>query len=206
MPCFVARDQALPLCETREGKSFVLIGCKVLGGPCDHALAEEVVDDDCGQELILVGILREPGDVVFEAAVERLRAANICSMTSKGSPHGHFQRAIECGSVLAALSAARQLETLSLPDALALTVLLAGKDPERFARAAVRWHGRYALEIPGVRLSESQLVLSALAGLTGPAAQAGAETLARIAKDRRLHGFESALRLLPDYGRSGDSA
>jgi hypothetical protein len=127
-------------------------------------------------------------------------------MTSKGSPHGHFQRAIERGSVLAALSAARQLETLSLPDALALTVLLAGKDPERFARAAVRWHGRYALEIPGVRLSESQLVLSALAGLTGPAAQAGAETLARIAKDRRLHGFESALRLLPDYGRSGDSA
>ena len=32
-----------------------------------------MVDDDRGQEIILVGILRESGDIVFEAAVERLR-------------------------------------------------------------------------------------------------------------------------------------
>jgi 5-methylcytosine-specific restriction enzyme A len=55
----------------------------------------------------------------------------------KGSPHGHSQRAVERGDVLAALVAARQLGTLSLSDALALTALLAEKEPDRFRRTHI---------------------------------------------------------------------
>jgi hypothetical protein len=96
---------------------------------------------------------------------------------------------------VAALAAAAQLE-VGLADALALCVLLAEKDPQRFNRAAVRWHGRYVLETRGVLLGESQLVLSALSGFTEPAAAAGAEALGEIARQRRLFGFDSALRPL----------
>jgi hypothetical protein len=97
---------------------------------------------------------------------------------------------------VAAIAAAHQLGEMGLADALALCVLLAEKDPRRFERAAVRWHGRYVLETPGVLLGESQLVLSALSGLTGPAASAGAEALLQLGQERRIFGFESALRRL----------
>jgi hypothetical protein len=112
---------------------------------------------------------------------------------------------VERGNVTAALAAAHQLESLNLADALALTVLLAEKEPDRFDRAAVRWHARYALENRGVRLYESQLVLSALSGLTGPAAHASAEALLDLARERRIFGFDSALKSLrrPDTRSRG---
>lgn len=37
--------------------------------------------------------------------------------------------------------------------------------PEKFDRAAVRWHGRFVLEVPGLSLAESQLALGAVASL-----------------------------------------
>jgi hypothetical protein len=89
----------------------------------------------------------------------------------------------------------RQLpQQVGLADALALCVLLAEKEPERFNRAAVRWHGRYALELSGVTLAESQLVLASLASLATSRPEAGRQALAELAAARRLHGFESALR------------
>src|SRR4051794_25794148 len=102
----------------------------------------------------------------------------------KGSPHAHFQRAVERGNVIAAIAAARQLpQQIGLADALALCVLLAEADPERFTRAAARWHARYVFEVPCVGLEESQLVLAALAALKS---EAGRATLQAIAEDRRL--------------------
>ena len=95
---------------------------------------------------------------------------------------------------MAALAAAAQLDDVGLADALALSVLLAEKNPVRFGRAAVRWHGRYALETTGVGIAESQLVLAAVAGLDGSGPEAGAATLIRVAADRRLYGFDSAVR------------
>jgi len=41
--------------------------------------------------------------------------------------------------------AARELGSLALNDALDLCVLIAEQQPERFERAAVRWHGRLEL-------------------------------------------------------------
>jgi hypothetical protein len=125
---------------------------------------------------------------------------------AKGHPHAHFQRAVERGNVVAAIAAAHQLGEMTLADALALCVLLAEKDPRRFDRAAVRWHGRYVMETQGVLLGESQLVLGALSGLTGPAAAAGAKALVQVARERRLFGFDSAVRRLlawPGCQRSG---
>jgi hypothetical protein len=42
---------------------------------------------------------------------------------------------------------------------------MAKDDPARFGRAAVRWHGRFALEANRLELAESQLALAALASL-----------------------------------------
>jgi hypothetical protein len=98
-------------------------------------------------------------------------------VTSQGSAHARFTRAVARGHLLAAETAARELGALSLDDALALTLLIAREQPARLGRAAVRWHGRFELETPGIGLSESQLALAALASLTGPAADEAARIL-----------------------------
>jgi hypothetical protein len=67
-------------------------------------------------------------------------------MTSQGTPHGRFQRAIQRGQLFHAELAARELGSLTLADDLALTALIAKDDQARYGRAAVRWHGRFALE------------------------------------------------------------
>ena len=60
-------------------------------------------------------------------------------MTSQGTAHGRFQRAIQRGHVQAAEMAAREMGRLSPADALSLCELLANVDPARYERAALRW-------------------------------------------------------------------
>ena len=60
-------------------------------------------------------------------------------MTSQGTAHGRFQRAINRRHVQAAEMAAREMGGLSLADALSLCELLANADPARYERAALRW-------------------------------------------------------------------
>jgi len=50
-------------------------------------------------------------------------------MTSQGTPHGRFQRAIHSRQVQYAEVAAREMGGLSLADALLLCELLANTDP-----------------------------------------------------------------------------
>jgi hypothetical protein len=57
------------------------------------------------------------------------------TMTSQGTAHGRFQRAIHRRHVQAAEMAAREMGA----DALALCELLANTDPARYERAALRW-------------------------------------------------------------------
>ena len=64
-------------------------------------------------------------------------------MTSQGTPHGRFQRAIHRRHVQAAEMAAREMDGLSLADALALCELLANVDPARYELAALRWLQRF---------------------------------------------------------------
>jgi hypothetical protein len=86
-------------------------------------------------------------------------------MTSQGTAHGRFTRAIQQRNLWAAESSLRELGTPSLEDALAYLALLTEIKPEKLERAAVRWHGRLETEATFLTLAESQLALAALAAL-----------------------------------------
>lgn len=87
-------------------------------------------------------------------------------MTSQGSAHGRFTRAIQQRNQWAAESSLRELgHPPSLEDALSYLGLLAEVRPEKLERAAVRWHGRLETEPTFLSLAESQLALAALASL-----------------------------------------
>jgi hypothetical protein len=86
-------------------------------------------------------------------------------LTSQGSAHGRFTRAIQTNNLWAAETAMRELGTVSLLDALDYLALLSHARPDRFDRAAVRWHGRLEMETQVLTLSESQLALAALGSL-----------------------------------------
>jgi hypothetical protein len=97
-------------------------------------------------------------------------------MTSQGSAHGRFQRAIHRRHVQAAEMAAREMGGLSLADALSLCELLANADPARYERAALRWLGRFIDErLPPV--TEVALAASALAELRHGQRNVGVEAL-----------------------------
>jgi hypothetical protein len=82
-------------------------------------------------------------------------------MTSQGTAHGRFQRAIQRRHLNAAEMAAREMGGLSLDDALSLCELLAELFPPRFERAAVRWLQRF-IEERSPPLAEVALAASAL--------------------------------------------
>src|SRR5947207_2173771 len=70
-------------------------------------------------------------------------------MTSQGSAHGRFTRAIQRGNLRQAEMAAQELRArgaLSLGDAFALCLLLAAENDRRLESALLRWHGRFELE------------------------------------------------------------
>jgi hypothetical protein len=93
-------------------------------------------------------------------------------MTSQGTPHGRFTRAIQQRNLWAAEMSLRELGSVSLDDALGYLDLLAEQKPEKLERAAVRWHGRLETEAPIMTLAESQLALAALASLCAGERQA----------------------------------
>jgi hypothetical protein len=86
-------------------------------------------------------------------------------VTSQGSAHGRFTRAIQQRNLWAAETSLRELGSLTLEDALGYLDLLAELKPEKLERAAVRWHGRLETEATFLSLAESQLALAALASL-----------------------------------------
>jgi hypothetical protein len=86
-------------------------------------------------------------------------------MTSQGTAHGRFTRAIAQRNLWVAESSLRELGKVSLEDALGYLDLLAEQKPEKLERAVVRWHGRLETEATFLSLAESQLALAALASL-----------------------------------------
>lgn len=100
-------------------------------------------------------------------------------MTSQGTAHGRFERAIHRRNVMAAETAARELGGLSLLDALSLCELLANADPARYERAARRWLQRF-IEERSPPLTEVALAASALAELRHGRRNVGVETLKRL--------------------------
>jgi hypothetical protein len=82
-------------------------------------------------------------------------------MTSQGTAHGRFQRAIQRRHIPHAEMAAREIGQLSLIDALALVACYARTGSPKFDRAAVRWLTRLAEErdatLRDVRLATAAL-------------------------------------------------
>jgi ABC-type sulfate transport system permease component len=115
-------------------------------------------------------------------------------MTSQGTAQGRFQRAIQRRHLLAAEMAVREMDYVSLPNALALTLLIGEESPERYERAAARWHALFVFEAKGISLAESQFALAALAALVGPGAESAAATLAHLARTFGVNGVEVLLR------------
>jgi hypothetical protein len=100
-------------------------------------------------------------------------------MTSEGTPHGRFQRAIHARHIQNAETAAREMGGLSLADALSLCELLAATDPNRYERAALRWLQRFIDErLPP--LTEVALAASALAELRHGRRAVGVEALRQL--------------------------
>ena len=71
----------------------------------------------------------------------------------------------------------------SSPRPWELTLLLADREPEKYERAAVRWHRRFAQEVPHVELRESLAVIALLAAI--PANRLAAAALAELLSRRR---------------------
>ena len=67
-------------------------------------------------------------------------------MTSQGTAHGRFTRAIKQRNLWAAETSLRELGSVSLEDALGYLDLLAERSSEKLERACVRWHGRLETE------------------------------------------------------------
>ena len=103
-------------------------------------------------------------------------------MGDGGTPRARFQRAIERQQLLFAEAAARELGQLSLADALEFLLLLAAKEPDRFDRAAARWHARFVLETRPIGVADAQLLLGAVAGLNDVALRVQLETIALVAE------------------------
>jgi hypothetical protein len=110
------------------------------------------------------------------------------------SAHAVFQHAVQQRNLLSAEAAARELGRLSLADALAFLLLLSEKDPARFDPAAARWHARFVLEARGLRLSDSQLLLGAVAGLRAPAPVIPLDTIHALAEKAHLTAVATAAR------------
>lgn len=67
-------------------------------------------------------------------------------MGTAGTRYGEFQTALRTGSFDLACEVARDLQRITLGDALGLTLLAARKRPERFEEMARRWLARLLVE------------------------------------------------------------
>jgi hypothetical protein len=97
------------------------------------------------------------------------------------------------GQLFHAELAARELGRLTLVDALALALLIADAEPERWPRAAARWHARFVLEAKGIGLDESALAFAAVVALRGKHRELAVQTLRQLARSRGLASLDDVL-------------
>jgi hypothetical protein len=102
-------------------------------------------------------------------------------VTSQGSAGTRFQRAVDVRNVILAETAAFEMGRLSLEDALALVVLYAEANDDKFERAAVRWLGRLLLERP-MPLAVAANAVELVATLRGPGASWATGALKTLAR------------------------
>ena len=113
-------------------------------------------------------------------------------MTSQGSAHARFHRALKTGNPTLALDAARELNHITLEDALGLCVLLR-HDQRRYQHAAASWLARYHADVDGVTLSDIREIAD-LMGRAAVARRAGHREPARELEQRGLHRCARTVR------------
>src|SRR5262245_39035987 len=115
-------------------------------------------------------------------------------MTTEGSSHARFRRALEVRSVMGAETAARELGRLGLIDALDYLTLLATEAPDRYDRAAQRWLSRL-LDESTLSPDEVAVASGCLRGLAAGYEEQSREVLWALAKRRHgTRGSERAAR------------
>jgi hypothetical protein len=102
-------------------------------------------------------------------------------MTSQGTAHGRFSRAVANRNLRGAEMAALELGRLSLEDSLGLWVLSLQCAPARYERAAVRWVERFIAE-KRPSLEDVGLAVGALAELRNGNGAASMFTLKRLVR------------------------
>ena len=109
-------------------------------------------------------------------------------MTSQGTAHARFTRALATRNLFQAELALREMRDPSLLVLVDYLELLAEVKPEKLEPAAVRWHGRLELETPTLTLTltltESQFALAVLAML-GDGQQNAVELLRTLLRQVR---------------------
>ena len=93
------------------------------------------------------------------------------------------------------------MEHVGLAEALELVLLIAEKEPVRFERAALRWHGRFCREVRDIDRAEAQAVLGLLLMLDGPRRRPAAQALAELVYRDGLERACEALVALPARSR-----
>jgi hypothetical protein len=78
----------------------------------------------------------------------------------KGSPYARFQRSLQTRKLSVVLTAAAELQSIQLDDALEILILMAREKDPRFDRAAARWVGRVLVETPPMTLKEARWVIA----------------------------------------------
>jgi hypothetical protein len=109
-------------------------------------------------------------------------------LTSEGHPYAVFRRALERRNLPSAWAAAAELQVVSLPDALALCLLVREREPAKFARLALRWHARFCAESESVTLEDARLILDLLTAVGGPEPRTAARALREL-----LAGYDQRL-------------
>src|SRR3954454_23129802 len=99
------------------------------------------------------------------------------ALTSDGSAYTRFQRALAARNPLLIRTTAADLPKVELGDALAIALVLLDVEPERYGRAAARWHARFCLEVKGVDLAEAGTVLALPGGVAGASQEGAAQAL-----------------------------
>jgi hypothetical protein len=113
-------------------------------------------------------------------------------MTSQGSAYARFKRSLANGNPSIVLAAAAELPHVNLADALAISLLLLDKQPERFESAAVRWHSRLCREAR-LSLVEANVTLAGLMAMAGQGRDAGGHAVLSVCD---AHGLTEAAAVL----------
>jgi PAS domain-containing protein len=106
-------------------------------------------------------------------------------MTSQGSAHARFQRAIKRGHLLAAETAARELGALSNSDVLALVLLYHRFGDRWFELAARRWIRRVQID-HSLRHEEVELLRASMGALRTRFRSIALDALLETCRELRL--------------------